>query len=173
MINTPCGCNSTITNNGCNNNDNPCSTNLTLSSNVIYNGPELECIIAEPCDTLNVVLQKIDEIICNLLSQINILNTQVTNIGAVATSQPSFSQYNQIFSTSPVNGELLFRVTSPASTQIKSEIDLTSIKGMNNSIIGGRYTFPDGPDVLAIVITNTSGTTCTADFLLQWAEAQA
>lgn len=80
VINTPCGCNSTITNNGCNNNDNPCSTNLTLSSNVIYNGPQLECIIAEPCDTLNVVLQKIDEIICNLLSQINILNTQVTNI---------------------------------------------------------------------------------------------
>jgi hypothetical protein len=100
-------------------------------------------------------------------------NTQITNIGAVATSQPSFSQYNQIFTTAPINGELLFRVTSPASTQVKSEIDLVSIKGMNNSIIGGRYTFPDGPDVLAIVITNTSGTTCTADFLLQWAEAQA
>jgi len=44
---------------------------------------------------------------------------------------------------------------------------------MNNSIIGGRYTFPDGPDVLAIVITNTQGGTCVADFLLQWSEAQA
>jgi hypothetical protein len=44
---------------------------------------------------------------------------------------------------------------------------------MNNSIIGGRYTFPDGPDVLAVVVTNTTATTCTADFLLQWDEAQA
>jgi hypothetical protein len=100
-------------------------------------------------------------------------NTAITSIGSVATSQPSFSQYNQAFSTAPINGELLFRVTSPASTQLKSEIDLVSVKGMNNSIIGGRYTFPDGPDVLAIVITNTSGASCTADFLLQWAEAQA
>jgi hypothetical protein len=47
---------------------------------VLYNGPVLDCIIAEPCDTLNVVLQKIDEIICNLLLQINTLNTQVANI---------------------------------------------------------------------------------------------
>ena len=100
-------------------------------------------------------------------------NTAITSIGSVATSQPSFSQYNQAFATAPINGELLFHVTSPASTQLKSEIDLVSVKGMNNSIIGGRYTFPDGPDVLAIVVTNTSGSACTADFLLQWTEAQA
>ena len=78
VLNSPCGCSSTLPNSGCN--DNPCGTNVTLSSNVIYNGPELPCIIAEPCDTLNVVLQKIDEIICNLLQQINTLNTQVANI---------------------------------------------------------------------------------------------
>jgi hypothetical protein len=47
---------------------------------VLYDGPILDCIIAEPCDTLNVILQKIDEIICNLLTQINTLNIQVTNI---------------------------------------------------------------------------------------------
>jgi hypothetical protein len=109
----------------------------------------------------------------NIPSNTVYTNTQVTNIGSVATSQPSFSQYNQSFTTAPINGELLFRITAPASTQLKSEIDLTSVKGMNNSIIGGRYTFPDGPDVLAIVITNTQGSACTADFLLQWAEAQA
>jgi hypothetical protein len=36
--------------------------------------------VAEPCDTLNVILQKIDEIICNLLTQINYLTNQVNNI---------------------------------------------------------------------------------------------
>jgi hypothetical protein len=79
VLNTPCGCSSTITNSGCNNN-NPCSTHLTASSTIVYDGPTLPCIVAEPCDTLNVILQKIDEIICNLLTQINYLNNQVTNI---------------------------------------------------------------------------------------------
>ena len=79
VINDPCGCNSVITNTGCNNN-NPCSTHLTASSTIVYDGPALSCTTAEPCDTLNVILQKIDEIICNLLTQINILTIQVNNI---------------------------------------------------------------------------------------------
>lgn len=78
VLNSPCGCTSTLPNTGCG--QNPCETNITLSSNVLYNGPALDCIIAEPCDTLNVVLQKIDEIICNLLTQINTLNLQVESI---------------------------------------------------------------------------------------------
>jgi hypothetical protein len=78
VLNTPCGCSSTITNGGCN--DNPCSTNLTASSTIVYDGPALSCTTAEPCDTLNVILQKIDEIICNLLTQISALTIQVDNI---------------------------------------------------------------------------------------------
>ena len=78
VLNSPCGCTSTLPNTGCE--QTQCGTNVILSSNVLYNGPVLDCIIAEPCDTLNVILQKIDEIICNLLVQINTLNIQVTNI---------------------------------------------------------------------------------------------
>ena len=78
VLNDPCGCSSTINNVGCG--QSPCGTNVILSSNVLYNGPVLDCIIAEPCDTLNVILQKIDQIICNLLTQINTLNIQVHNI---------------------------------------------------------------------------------------------
>ena len=45
---------------------------------------------------------------------------------------------------------------------------------MNNSVIGGRNTFPDGPDVLAIVGTNLSTVSSSVtDVLLQWTEAQA
>ena len=81
VINDVCGCSSVITNSGCNTN-NPCSTILTASSTIVYNGPALTCTTAEPCDTLNVILQKIDEIICNLLSQISTLTTQVNNINS-------------------------------------------------------------------------------------------
>jgi hypothetical protein len=79
VLNDPCGCSSIITNTGCNTN-NPCSTHLTASSTIVYDGPALTCTTAEPCDKLNVILQKIDEIICNLLTQINYLTNQVTNI---------------------------------------------------------------------------------------------
>jgi hypothetical protein len=79
VLNTPCGCSSVMTTSGCNSN-NPCSTHLTASSTIVYDGVALSCIVAEPCDTLNVILQKIDEIICNLQTQINYLTNQVTNI---------------------------------------------------------------------------------------------
>ena len=85
VLNDPCGCSSVITNSGCNSND-PCSTNLTASSTIVYDGLALSCIIAEPCDTLNVILQKIDEIICNLLTQINTLTIQVNNITTQITN---------------------------------------------------------------------------------------
>jgi len=78
VLNNPCGCSSTMTNVGCG--QNPCETSIVLSSNVLYDGPNLSCIIIEPCDTLNVILQKIDQIICNLLNQINTLNIQIHNI---------------------------------------------------------------------------------------------
>jgi hypothetical protein len=78
VLNSPCGCTSTLPNTGCA--QSLCGTNKTLSSTIVYNGPALTCTTAEPCDTLNVVLQKIDEIICNLLIQINTLNVQVANI---------------------------------------------------------------------------------------------
>lgn len=74
-------CTDVISNSPCGTTD-PCSTNLTASSTIVYDGPLLPCIVAEPCDTLNVILQKIDEIICTLLSQINTLNNQVTNINS-------------------------------------------------------------------------------------------
>lgn len=78
VINDPCGCSPTSITNNCNTNQ--CSTALTASSTIVYNGPELSCIVAEPCDTVNVILQKIDNIICNLLLQVNTLTNQVNSI---------------------------------------------------------------------------------------------
>jgi hypothetical protein len=63
--------------------NNACSTNLPVSSDVIYNGPELTCTLIAPCDTVNVALQKADAIICSLLSQI----TSLTNLVNVLTEQ--------------------------------------------------------------------------------------
>lgn len=75
----PCGCSSTTSNTG------PCNTTLTASSTIAYDGLALSCTTIEPSNTLNVVLQKIDEVICNLLGQINTLTTEVDTLNSQIT----------------------------------------------------------------------------------------
>lgn len=135
VLNTPCGCSSTITNSGCNNND-PCSTHLTASSTIVYDGPTLPCIVAEPCDTLNVILQKIDEIICNLLTQINYLNNQVTNITnqVITINGDIINIYNTL-------GECCSATTTTTSTTTAAPCESFSL---NNT----------GDDPVAIIITD-------------------
>ena len=47
------------------------------------------------------------------------------------------------------------------------------LKELTNTPIGGRGTFPNGPDVLAINAYLTSGNAINATINLRWAEAQA
>ena len=135
VLNTPCGCSSTITNSGCNNN-NPCSTHLTASSTIVYDGPVLPCIVAEPCDTLNVILQKIDEIICNLLTQINYLTNQVTNITnqIIIINGDIINIYNTL-------GECCGATTTTTSTTTAAPCESFSLDNT-------------GPDPVAIIITD-------------------
>ena len=39
--------------------------------------------------------------------------------------------------------------------------------------LGGRGTFPNGPDVLAINVYKSGGVSTTANIILRWSEAQA
>jgi hypothetical protein len=44
---------------------------------------------------------------------------------------------------------------------------------LSNSAIGGYSNFPDGPDVLAVVVRNLSDQTALVNLNLFWSEAQA
>ena len=44
---------------------------------------------------------------------------------------------------------------------------------MTATALGGRGTFPNGPDVLAINVYLTQGTPVLANMVLRWGEAQA
>lgn len=153
VLNTPCGCSSTLPNTGCG--QNPCETNVILSSNVLYNGPVLDCIIAEPCDTLNVILQKIDEIICNLLTQINTLNIQVTNIT------------NQIIN---INSEIIninntLDVCCAGATTTTTSTTLcpcTYYQYVSVAPFPGTFTYVecDTKEVVTVVATNVVDTVC-------------
>jgi hypothetical protein len=68
-------------------------------------------------------------------------------------------------------GEQVFAfVTNPGST---TSIDLKSLKELTTTAIGGRGTFPNGPDVLAINIIKVTGTAAPCSVVLRWGEAQA
>jgi hypothetical protein len=68
-------------------------------------------------------------------------------------------------------GETIFSfVSSPSS---KDSLDLTQLKELSNTPIGGRSTFPNGPDTLFINVYITQGTPVLANLVLRWGEAQA
>ena len=73
--------------------------------------------------------------------------------------------------TSAAPGETVFSFVG--SAQEDSRIDLSKLKELNNTPIGGSGTFPNGPDILAVNVYNTGGSDFTGNFILKWSEAQA
>jgi hypothetical protein len=55
----------------------------------------------------------------------------------------------------------------------RSTLDLGQLKELTNTTLGGRGTFPNGPDVLALNVYKTSGAAVDANIIIKWGEAQA
>ena len=68
-------------------------------------------------------------------------------------------------------GETVFSfIANPGE---RSTLDLSELKELTNTPLGGRGTFPNGPDVLAINVYKVSGNTTNSNIILRWGEAQA
>jgi len=69
-------------------------------------------------------------------------------------------------------GETIFSfVAQPGE---RATLGLDKIKALTNTTLGGRGTFPNGPDVLAINVFRTAGSgDVSATVTLRWSEAQA
>ena len=68
-------------------------------------------------------------------------------------------------------GETVFSfIATPGQS---SSLSLASLKELTNTTLGGRGTYPNGPDVLAINVYKTGGTDTKANIILRWGEAQA
>jgi hypothetical protein len=98
------------------------------------------------------------------------LTWQSVNTSALG-SQPSFAQISTSVSTAATPGEQVFATL--AQINGFAEIDLGQLKELTNSAIGGYSNYPDGPDVLAVVVRNLSGSNATTNINLFWSEAQA
>jgi hypothetical protein len=96
-------------------------------------------------------------------------------INAVAQGgQPSFTQYAVTTSGGGYtagSGERIFSMFNLGGTQ--STIDLSSLKELSNTIIGGNRMFPDGPDTLMIAASALNTNITISSYNLYWTEAQA
>jgi len=93
--------------------------------------------------------------------------TQTSNATISAGATPTF----QFGSAYALPGEQVFSfVSNPGSTDT---LDLSGLKEMTSTAIGGRGTFPNGPDVLAINVYKVSGSNTPVNVILRWGEAQA
>ena len=88
-----------------------------------------------------------------------------TTINAAATITWQFgAQY-------ALPGEQVFSfIANPGNTE---RLDLDALKELTSTAIGGRGTFPNGPDVLAINVYKVAGTATPTNVILRWGEAQA
>jgi hypothetical protein len=68
-------------------------------------------------------------------------------------------------------GETVFSFIAAPGTD--SELDLGELKELTNTTLGGRGTYPNGPDVLAINVYKAAGAAITSNIVLRWGEAQA
>jgi hypothetical protein len=88
--------------------------------------------------------------------------------------QPSFTQYSTSWtggSWTVGSGERIFSMFCFGGTQ--NSIDLSSLKELSNTVIGGNRFFPDGPDTLMIAVAALNQNITTSSYNLYWSEAQA
>ena len=88
-------------------------------------------------------------------------------VTAVPTSTPVTFYRNSY----ALPGETIFSFIN--SPQERDVLDLSSLKELTNTPIGGRNCYPNGPDVLFINAYLTQGSPVYLNMVLRWGEAQA
>jgi hypothetical protein len=97
--------------------------------------------------------------------RVNFTQSSNTSIAAAATLKFAFGAQWAL------PGEQVFSfIANPGETAVLS---LEALKELTSTAIGGRGTFPNGPDVLAINVYKVSGTATPTNVILRWGEAQA
>ena len=101
-----------------------------------------------------------------------------TTVYRVTFTQTSSGSFNggdtitfQFGAAYALPGEQVFSfISNPGET---NTLDLEALKELTATAIGGRGTFPNGPDVLAINVYKVAGTAVPSNVILRWGEAQA
>lgn len=94
--------------------------------------------------------------------------TQSSNTSIAAAATVTFQFGDPQYA---LPGEQVFSfISNPGNTDT---LTLDNLKELGTTAIGGRGTFPNGPDVLAINVYKVSGSATNTNLILRWGEAQA
>jgi len=94
-----------------------------------------------------------------------------SSIGAAFTPGTTTVQFKFGIPPFALPGETVFSfVAGPGTTSV---LDLSDLKELTNTTLGGRGTYPNGPDVLAINVYKVTGAAINSNIVLRWGEAQA
>lgn len=93
---------------------------------------------------------------------------------STATNIPGATAVTFLFGVPPyaLPGEQVFSFISNPGQGTES-LDLSGLKELTTTALGGRGAFPNGPDILAINVYKTGGTAVSGNIILRWGEAQA
>ena len=111
----------------------------------------------------------------------------VSTLQNMGTTEYYFVQFNSTpINTINASGTVTFDLTVPtfarpgetvfsliAQPGELASVDLNALKELTTTTLGGRGSFPNGPDVLAINVYKTAGSPTSANIMLRWGEAQA
>ena len=94
-----------------------------------------------------------------------------TSDGTTLTPGTSTIEFSFVQPPYAQPGETVFSfIATPGE---RSTLSLAELKELTNTPLGGRGTYPNGPDVLAINVYKVSGADSNANIILRWGEAQA
>lgn len=108
------------------------------------------------------------------------INGESTAFGTEANWTPagngSIAQYvdHSAVAGAVTGGDLVaqFLTDEGSNRAASTTFDISDIRDLGNSLLGGPNTYPDGPDTLTIFATNNGGQTATIRSRISWTEAQ-
>ena len=92
-----------------------------------------------------------------------------------AAGNGSISQYiNHTGSTEVTGGDVvgIFLTDEGGTRSTSSTLDISEIRNLSNSVLGGPNSFPDGPDTLTIFAKNNGVSAASIQCRISWTEAQ-
>jgi hypothetical protein len=100
------------------------------------------------------------------------LNGRLNNLGFTPVDQPSLVELVEHTPQDTISGGIqIYNFQAEAGSV--TDLDLSTLFELSNSILGGDNIFPDGPDILTVAVSRLTGNSTRTSAKVSWLEAQA
>ena len=105
-----------------------------------------------------------------------LLNGRLNNLNFVPVESPSLVQVVEHTSNDTISGGIQvynFKASGNQGEEQTTNVNVSDLFELSNSILGGDSVFPDGPDILTVAVARLTGQQTLCSARLSWGEAQA